>query len=291
MTNQTNPAASCRQRCYDNGHVLALLRNSSVCSCNSTLSLLALLLPTPCGAGSWNVYRVHHVTTTTELTMRAGNQTMTGRSYTKPSEDVGFFATLDLSIDTTFNFTFDDGVTLLTAAPPVYHSFATARAHQVKVSAWVGVVQVGTSFKVDIQDVDEGRAPDLVALTSYHEMEPRTALHSILVVDEEVSNCSFRFGDGATLGLPLFQDFGSSQRMNHTYGICGRYNAVVDCSNTHGSVTDNYVFTAREWEPVYSSLTYGNNYSVPAAGNVSFLKVTNIYDKLYILSSLKKSAA
>ncbi|KAK7506559.1 hypothetical protein BaRGS_00002034, partial [Batillaria attramentaria] len=262
---------ACRRYCSDLGHSLALMKHTTFCSCSDAITDDVTLSST-CNDGEWHVYSVHHVIDKHQLKLRAWSEMTTGRNYTKPGEDVRLYATLDLDLEATFTFSFQDGTTLVTSTPPVYHAFKKAGTHNVTVSAKVGIVQVDQVISVTIEDVDEGKKPDLVVVTSWHEPDAKTALHSVLVVDEHDTNCSFHYGDGARLSLPTFADFGTSRLTNYTYYLCGRYRAVAECNNTYGQTSEQFEFLARAMETFSSYRLQGVGFNISVAGGEEFLQ-------------------
>lgn len=269
------PSFACRQHCYTDGSTLAFLRNTT-CSCRKDMPT-GFTLSASCSLGSWQVFWVHHGTTESQLTLRGWSEVITGHTYTKPKEDIRLNAAFvpdDPKVPVTFSF--EDGTSLVTSSPPLYRSFDSAGSQKVMVTAVVGSIKLSSTISVTIEDVDEGTAPKLVLVTSWHEPSPRTATHSVSVFDDDVTNCTFRYGDGTKQLLTPLLPYGSATQTNFTYEFCGRYNVVADCNNTYGSTSGNYMFLSRALSSS-SLLPYfiqtGMNYTIDVAGSVTFLKV------------------
>ena len=268
------PVTACRQLCSDAGHTLALVRHRADCSCADVIPA-DIISSDACSSEAWLVYRTHHVTNEHALQLSAWSESTTRRAYTKPGEDVAFYATHHLlGLQSIFSFTFDDGTTLVTSKVPVYHAFWTAGTHWVVVTTEVGTVGLNTTISVLIEDVDEGQEPSMVAVTSFHERDAKAALHYVFVADEHSTNCTLDYGDGATLNLPTFADFGETEHSSYQYAVCGRYNVVVDCNNTYGQTTENSMFLAREMDTFFSYRMQGTaDFNVSMSGWYNFLEV------------------
>ena len=274
VTSSPNAITACRQQCSDAGHALALVRHNVDCSCADVMPD-NVPLTSACSLDDWHVYHANHVVSQHTLKMRAWSEMTTGRSYTKPGEDVAFYATHDLDLDSTYTFSFDDGTTLVTSSSPVYHAFKTAGAHEVTVTTQVGIIKLNATTSVLIEEIDEGVEPDLVAVTTWHEEDARAALHEVFVADEHSTNCTLRYGDGQDLDLPTFADFGEIRQTNYQYQTCGRYNVVAECSNAYGQTTENVFFLAREMDTFSSYRPFGEDFNISVAGGTSFLEVVD----------------
>ena len=272
MMSSPNPVTTCRQGCNDAGRALALVRNNAECRC-ADVAPDDVTPPIACSSGDWYAYRVHRAISQHALNLRAWSQMRTGRDYTKPGEDVAFYASHDLGLDSTFTFTFDDGTTLVTSSSPVYHAFQTAGVHAVTVTTRVGVIELNATASVEIEDVDEGTEPELVAVTSWHEEKARVARYSVFVADEHSTNCTLRYGDGTSLVLATFSDFGETRQTDYRYGVCGGYHVVAECNNTYGRTADSEFFLAREMDTFSSYLPLGKDFNISVAGGINFLEV------------------
>ena len=304
VTSSANPITACRQRCNDAGHALAFVRQTTDCRCADVMPENV----TACGggggsggsgggSGDWGVYRVHHVITTQHaLRLRAWSQRTTGRDYTKPGEDVALYASHHLDLDLAYTFAFDDGTTLVTSRPPVYHAFETAGSHEVTVTTAVGLISLNASVEVLIEDVDEGSQPALVAVTSWHEeTKARTALNEVFVAEEHSTNCSLSYGDGRGGGgggggvtLPTFEVFGGKRRTEHLYAVCGRYRVEAECRNAYGLTREDLFFLARERDTFSAHRRLGEGFSISVAGQPDFLKVMVGMDCVDKLADEKK---
>ena len=260
----------CRSHCYSKSSNYALLRSNHTCAC--TDNFVDGDTHNACKNEEWYVYRVSQANYLHGIVLEAWSRKLTSKSYSRPGEDVAFYAALNVNINSTFKFTFDE-TTVVTSHCPVYHSFISAGVYEVNVSTQVGLIYLETNISVRIQDVDEGKRPNKVFLTSYHRNKSFEASYALVVVDEHNSTCSIRFGDNSTLTSLSVKDFEHSTNVLKNYRSCGKYEAEAECSNVFGKTKNSTAFVAKQLETYFYYHLSTEDVILNISGDTTFLTV------------------
>ncbi|KAH9518594.1 hypothetical protein Btru_005726 [Bulinus truncatus] len=263
---RSDPVGYCRLQCYQQVQRYAFV-NGSKCACSN---ITGALNATKCDGSNWSVYYASHVKWNPGYKLTLTWIQQSKRNYTKPLEDILFNASIGYNMDVVYTFTFDDGIVVNTSTPPVSHSWLSAGQHSVTVSAQIGVVKLNASAVVTIQDVDEGRAPDLVSLTVNHGGVSLSAEFNLTVIDERSSNCLLSYGDGKVSPSYAMVDFSSTVQPVHDYDQPGLYVVSANCSNAYGNTSSTVSFWAKDLETDREYVTPSQNYALDIFGDQSF---------------------
>ena len=266
-----SPETQCRLNCHGLGKSMALMRSAVACACRDKIDFSSLTQP-PCDE-KWEVYYVSRVTISHSYKLSLESKSQSKNSYTKPGEDFLFYASLGLdNVEVVYRFEFDDGVTVTTTTPPVSHSWVLEGSHYVNITAKLGIVVITGDVQVTVEDVDEGRPPNVVGLSVGHDdAESLTVRSSVRMFDEHSAKCKLSYGDGDISESLSVQVFGGDVNTRHSYSTCGLYEVEAECSNDYGSTNATAPFYAREMIPKYTILSSGDNFSIPTFGNDDFI--------------------
>ncbi|GFN96340.1 polycystic kidney disease protein 1-like 2, partial [Plakobranchus ocellatus] len=274
-----SPETQCRILCHSEGKIYSVVRNAVSCTCVNHIDSSQLSY-TSC-EGKYEAYYVTRVTHSHSYNLVLNSESQSENPYTKPGEDFLFSASLGLkNVEVVYRFDFDDGITVTTTTPPVSHSWLLDGVHHVNVTASLGIVTVLQEMQVTVEDVDEGRAPDVVGLTIARDVTmPLSALYSVRMFDDHTTDCKLSYGDGDVSNSFTVHTFGQSVNMQHNYSVCGLYEVKASCDNTYGNSTARARFYATEMYPEHTILMSGDNFSIPTYGDKDFLN--SIAVKLY----------
>ena len=260
----------CRHKCATGGWEIAVFPPGSGCRCMAASSLGDTAFESSCDPSGeqWHVYwATHYVTDVTyPIRMTVDVRRPTDKPYIRPNETVTFSLKTESDEFVTFYVDFNDGIKVVTSHGVVSHAWQREDTYHVNITAVSRVTKEEQKSVVDVVWVEEGIAPEMVAVQGNLLSESREVNIYLTAVGVYAKTCILHLGDD------LAEQFSEKQMMiyegeyDHTYPEIGFYNVSLSCKNDYGATADSCLVLASHPVIEYESQARHTDVRIPVIG-------------------------
>ena len=254
--NESVDVLACRRHCAESGRQLAVHSPGAGCRCmyvvdfivdenlgggegnvsNSERKKRSVESAISGQDGQWHVYwATHYVTSVTyPIELAVDVRYATDKPYVRPNETVTFSMTTTSDEDVTFYVDFNDGIKLVTSHGVVSHAWQRDGTYRVNVTAVTRVARETVEKTVQIEWVEEGVKPEMVAVQGNSLPESCAVRIYLTAVSVYEKTCELDLGDDTKQELGKKDEMIYEDTRDHTYDGIGFYDIRLRCQNDYG---------------------------------------------------------
>ena len=255
----------CRHLCATGGWEIAVIGSS--CRCMAAASLEDMAFETSCDPSTeqWQLYWATHfvVDITYPIRLTVDLQRPTEKPYIRPNETVTFSLKTESDEFVTFYVDFNDGVKVVTSHGVVSHAWQREDTYHVNITAVTRVTKEEQKSSVEIAWVEEGIAPEMVAVQGNRLSKSREVKIYTTAVGVYAKTCTLNLGDNVAEEFSKKETMIYEGEYEHRYPEIGFYNVSLRCNNDYGGTTDSCLVLASHPDIEYESQARHTDVRIP----------------------------